>query len=68
MNKTEQIALIKKLFKSEVNFFKWIGLKNPSQSWYSYKNRGYASQFITKLLTEYDNRIRREKTTKGFIE
>ena len=50
MNKKELIIKIEQRFKTGTKFFKWLEYKNPSQSWYQFKNNDRVDLAMVKLF------------------
>ena len=55
MNKKELINRIEARFKTGNKFFKWLGYKNSSQSWYQYKKNDHIDLAMVKVLELLDN-------------
>lgn len=61
MTKIEQLNIMRELFDKEVEFFKYINVKNPSQSLFEYKKNNKVNPAYTKVLQLYQNNLKLKK-------
>ena len=50
MTKQDLIDKIEQRFGTGTKFFKWLGYKEPRQSWYAFKNNEQVNLAFVKIL------------------